>query len=107
MPSTVRERKEKQAMEPLEDQYECTAEPASHVKNPGLAPAFLHAAYSLSRLSPATLTDKPLGASRRGTDVVHVEAHVFLHEVYQQVSGLACQQTQGRHGTQKLQDTQL
>lgn len=51
MPSTVRERKEKQATEPLEDQYECMAEPASHVKNPDPAPALLHPAPSLSAVS--------------------------------------------------------
>lgn len=47
----------------------------------------------LALLSPASLTDKPLGASRRGTEAeegglrcVYVWVHVYLHEVCQQVS---------------------
>lgn len=47
----------------------------------------------LAPLSPASLTDKPLGASGRGTEAeegglqcVYVWVHVYLHEVCQQVS---------------------
>lgn len=58
--------------------------PASHVKNPALLS---------SLLSSASLTDKPLGASGRGAEVVeggHVRAcdgACVQHEVCQQVSG--------------------
>lgn len=88
MAFTARERKEKGAWEPSEDRYERTRGPASHVKNPDPAPA----PRSLSSLSPASLTDKPLGACGRGAEAgeesfsVCVWRHVYLHDVCQQVS---------------------
>lgn len=91
-PLPEKERK-KGAWEPSEDQYERTRGPASHVKNldpashPSLCP------HSLSLLSPASLTDKPVGSSGREAKVmgggplcVYVWVHVYLHEVCQQLS---------------------
>lgn len=92
MASTAGERKEKGVWEPSEDQYVRTGGPASHVKNPDPAPA-PRPPTPHAPLSPASLTDKPLGASGRGTEAeegglqcVYVWVHVYLHGVCQQVS---------------------
>lgn len=103
MASTAKERKEKGAWEPSEDQYVRTGEPASHVKNPDPTPA-LPASRSLCCLLHPWQTSLweqvggELSLRREDFSVCMCRCMcIYMKCVSRFLEGLGCQKTQGQH----------